>query len=129
MIVLALVLGCTGISTPTSTGDTGTTAAPDCDTIRVDWQATYDALVANDSCSAPEDCHAPFGACVTGLGGCQEPVSTAVTQADIDDLSAAFGAEMEASGCDASSAACDCYGGYAADCEGGHCVLTGPYYY
>ena len=115
-------IGCAGATTD------DTLPPESCDEIRAEWQAAYDALLAENTCDAAEDCHAPFGACVTQLGGCQEAVAITVTQDALGEVESGFIAEAEAAGCEPFEAVCDCYGGYGADCDGGTCVLTGPTY-
>jgi hypothetical protein len=110
------------------TGTEPTATEADCERIRTDWQGIYDELVSNTVCTMDEDCHAPYAGCAVGFGGCQVAVSTVITQADIDEVVAGYTAEAEAVECEATTAVCDCYGGYEATCDQGRCVLAGPFY-
>ena len=100
----------------------------DCERIHTEWQGLYDELVSNTVCSTDEDCHAPYAGCAVGFGGCQVAVSTVVTQHDIDEIVEGYATEASGVECEVTTAICDCYGGYEANCDQGTCVLAGPYY-
>jgi hypothetical protein len=97
---------------------------PSCDAIRADLGDDYAALLeANQACDETADCHAPFGACELGLGGCQEAVSVNLTEEALDVFRADASKELEDADCEATTVACDCYGGYDADCVNRVCTL------
>jgi hypothetical protein len=100
-----------------------------CDAIWDDWIAQYDALVADNSCAVDEDCHALWGGCEHGLGGCQEAVHVSVSAYDIESLTDGFLAEARPAGCLASAAICDCPPKSDAACVFGVCQLLPPEYY
>ena len=113
---------CVGTTETPPTGN-----EPACERIATEWQGIYDELVSNTVCEVDEDCHAPYAGCAVGFGGCQVAVSTVVSQDDIDEVIAGYTAEAEDIGCRATTAICDCYGGYTATCDQGTCALAGPY--
>lgn len=94
-----------------------------CDALADRLQGEYDTLIgASSGCETNADCHAPFGACTAGVGGCQEAVNVALTQQDLASFEADAVAELQAGKCGMSP--CDCYGGYEAECADGECALV-----
>lgn len=108
-----------------ATVETDPVAKAACKTLHDQVAEEWVALVDESSgCELPTDCHAPFGACELGAGGCQEAVNVAWTSEAIEKWKADARKGLEAAGCEATVDICDCYGGYDADCVDNVCTLV-----